>query len=80
MKQVKLFCDICGKEFPPQEYSFLTGQVIRIDKDLKPQLGTFEGHYCGECTHDLLGYIENKINEPKPNGELKKDAEDTSKK
>ena len=54
MKKIQFFCDICGKEFLPQEYSFLTGQVIKIDKELKSQTIVFEGHYCGVCTNLIL--------------------------
>lgn len=59
MKEIKFFCDVCGKEFPPNEYSFLTGQLIKVDKDLKSHQIPFEGHYCGDDTIKVLSYIEN---------------------
>ena len=63
MKEIKLFCDVCLKEFPPKEYSFLTGQITRIDSKLQPNLGTFEGHYCDDCTKKILEHIEKLTNE-----------------
>ena len=57
-KQIKYFCDICDKEFPPQEYSFLTGQIIKVSGELKPELLGFEGHYCDTCTHLIIKHIE----------------------
>lgn len=57
MKEIKFFCDICDIEFPPKEYAFLTGQLIKIDKDFKQQVIPFEGHYCGKCTNLLLEEI-----------------------
>ena len=58
MKELKLFCDICGIEFHPIEYGFLNGQVVRMNKDLQNQPLAFEGHYCGEHTNQLLAYID----------------------
>ena len=42
----------------PAEYGFFNGQIIRMNKDLQNQPLTFEGHYCGEHTNQLLAYIE----------------------
>ena len=42
----------------PAEYGFFNGQIIRMKKDLQNQPLTFEGHYCGEHTNQLLAYIE----------------------
>lgn len=58
MKEIKFFCDICGKEFLPKEFSFLTGQILKIDEKLNNHHVTFEGHYCGDCTNILLLKIE----------------------
>ena len=58
MKTVIFCCDICGKEFPPREFSFLTGQLIKMDKELKAHQVAFEGHHCGDCTKNVLGYID----------------------
>lgn len=72
MREIKMFCDICGKEFPPQEsqesqesqgYSILAGTIIRIDAQLEASSGTFEGHYCGEDTKKILEHIEKLTNE-----------------
>ena len=57
VKEIRFFCDICSKEFPPQEYSFLIGQLIKVDKDLKSHTIPFEGHYCDQCTNLILGEI-----------------------
>lgn len=57
MKELKYFCDICGKEFPPNEYSFLIGQIIKVDEKLVPHQVPFEKNYCGECTQLLLAEI-----------------------
>lgn len=66
MKTITFSCDICGKEFPPQEYSFLTGQVVKINQELKPNTVAFEGHYDAECTHKLLEYIAGLKNAQHP--------------
>lgn len=63
MKTVTFHCDICGKEFPPQEYSFFNGQIIKMDDKLKSHMIPFEGHYCGEDTHKLLEQIAKMKNE-----------------
>lgn len=54
MKKIIFNCDICGNEFPPQEYSFLTGQIIKMNEKLEKQNIIFEGHYCGVDTNKLL--------------------------
>ena len=61
-QKIQYFCDICGKEFPPQEYSFLTGQLLRLDKDLNQQIGIINGHYCGEDTKQIIAFIEELTN------------------
>ena len=63
MKKIIVNCDICGIEFPPQEFSFLNGVIIKIDKDLKTFSEAFEGHYCGECTKKVLEKISELRNE-----------------
>lgn len=63
MKLTKIFCDICDKEFPPQEYCFLTGQIIKVNTELKPEVLGIEGHYCGEDTHKIIEFIASLKNE-----------------
>ena len=58
MKVLQYFCDVCGKEFQPNEYAFLNGQIVKVTPDLQSQPLTFEGHYCGEDTHKILEYIQ----------------------
>ena len=58
MKTITFLCDICGKEFQPNEYAFLNGQIVKVTPDLQPSPLTFEGHYCGEDTHKILNYIQ----------------------
>jgi len=58
MKEIKYFCDICGKEFPPKEFSFLNGVIFKIDAQLKAHGSPFEGHYCGEDTKQIIEFIE----------------------
>lgn len=66
MKTLIFHCDICGKEFPPQEYAFVNGQIIKIDAELKPHAVQFEGHYCGVCGKLILEYI-NKLSNAEHN-------------
>lgn len=63
VKTITFFCDICNKEFQPQEYSFLTGQLVKIDEKLNKHPILFEGHYCGECTNLILGEITKMKND-----------------
>ena len=63
MKQTKLFCDVCGKEFPPKEYCFITGQIIKVNAELRPELIGFEGHFCEEETKKIQEFIAGLANE-----------------
>ena len=63
MKQTKMFCDVCGKEFLPKEYCFITGQIIKINAELKPELIGFEGHFCEEETKKIQEFIASLANE-----------------
>ena len=56
-------CDICGKEFPPKEFGFFSGQTIKVNEKLEPNLLKFDGHYCGECTNQIMGEIIKIANE-----------------
>lgn len=68
MQTIIYNCDICGKEFPPQEFSFLNGQIIKVNEKLEANLAKFSGHYCGECTKQIIEFIEKLGNESKPTG------------
>ena len=67
VQKISFFCDVCGIEFPPKEYSFLNGQIIKMNAEYKPEPFAFAGHYCGDCTQTIL----EKISELK-NGHSKK--------
>lgn len=71
MQQTKFFCDVCGIEFPPQEYCFINGQVMKLDVEMKPQTFVFAGHYCGECTQIILKKVA-LLKEEKNAGHSKK--------
>ena len=58
MKELKFYCDICQKEFLPVEFSFVNGQIEKLNEKLEAQRVSFEGHYCGECTKKILAFIE----------------------
>lgn len=58
MKKIQYFCDICDVEFPPKEFSFLTGQIIKLDDELKQNVLAFEWNFCGECTKMIVDVID----------------------
>ncbi len=58
MKQLKIFCDICGYEFLPQQFLFLNGILGRLNEKLESVLMTYEGHYCVNHAEKIIKYIE----------------------
>ena len=58
MKKIQFFCDVCQAEFPPDKaYSMINGQHVSFDKELNLHRLPFEGHYCGDCTEEILKSI-----------------------
>lgn len=59
-QEIKYFCDVCTKEFPPNKtYAFLTGQMLKIDKELQEHCLPFQGHYCSDCTELIIKQVDN---------------------
>lgn len=60
MKEIKCFCDICGKQFPDnlQEFSQFTGAIIKLDAKMNPNQLRFSADYCDTCTKSVLEFID----------------------
>ena len=66
MQQIKLFCDVCGKECQSVEgASRFTGVISRLNVNLEKQSYQFVQDHCSACSEVVLNFIS----------ELKKDVE-----
>ena len=67
MQQIKMFCDVCGKEGEKGSGgSTFAGVIARFTAELQKQGYKFAEDYCSECSEIILKFID----------ELKKDIKE----
>ena len=74
MQQVKMFCDICGKEGKPGEGgSTFAGVLARIAAaDFQKHGYKFAEDFCAECSEVILKFIEELKKDIKEKNEIPK--------
>ena len=59
MQQIKMFCDVCGKEGEKGSGgSSFAGVLARFTADLQKQGYRFAEDYCSECSEIILKFVE----------------------
>lgn len=76
MKQIKISCDVCGKEINPKDgIGALNGALVRVDANFNRKVFEVVHDFCNNCLEIILSFVVefkkdvagNKTNKSKEN-------------